>query len=306
MCVCEEEIELGIFTVLEFLLQTFTLCRMGWFSWIYTILSYWFLTPARQCHDFSSVKGKMSSVKLNARGDLEFQLVCDVTRNVDYFVMSQFGSCPSDSSSLWLKRLNRWIEGQCDTSRNYELNDLAGAYLAGDGRNAIVFRADAHIYSTKAGVHNSLLYRDLTSIEPQEELFVLIYEEENLYVFQNIHSLLEKIEAYLDLNEYYPTNIGDLVKESIEVSLVSLATKDVSFRISGDHFMVVRVRDASEDTRDACSICLVDIRLVRTAEVAPLTCGHWFHKECISEWFKKQQTCPLCVQESFMSELVLL
>ena len=246
----------------------------------------------------------MRSVKLNARGDLEFQLVCDVSRNVDSFVMSRFGSCPSVSSTLLLKRLIRWIEGQCDASRNYELNDLAGTYLVGDGRNAIVFSADAHIYSTKAEVHSSLLNRDLTSIQPQEELFVLIHEKENLYVFQNIHSLLEQIEAYLDLDRYYQTNIDDLVKESMEVSLVSLTTKDVSYRISGDHFMVVRIQDASEDTRDACSICLVDIQLVRTAEVAPLTCGHWFHRECISELFKKQQTRPLCIRESFIYEIV--
>ena len=39
-----------------------------------------------------------------------------------------------------------------------------------------------------------------------------------------------------------------------------------------------------------CSICLDDIE----EEVAILKCNHFFHKECISEWLSRSNTCPYC------------
>ncbi len=39
-----------------------------------------------------------------------------------------------------------------------------------------------------------------------------------------------------------------------------------------------------------CSICLDE----DTENIKTLICGHKFHKECIEEWFTKEETCPLC------------
>lgn len=42
-----------------------------------------------------------------------------------------------------------------------------------------------------------------------------------------------------------------------------------------------------------CSICLCEC--VEKKVVAQLhPCCHTFHSECIKQWFKKQNTCPLC------------
>ena len=41
-----------------------------------------------------------------------------------------------------------------------------------------------------------------------------------------------------------------------------------------------------------CSICLDKISVDNNIVV--LSCKHFYHKECISEWFKKSKTCPLC------------
>lgn len=41
-----------------------------------------------------------------------------------------------------------------------------------------------------------------------------------------------------------------------------------------------------------CSICLEDF--VLKEKVINLTCDHFYHETCIFQWFKKQNTCPIC------------
>lgn len=40
--------------------------------------------------------------------------------------------------------------------------------------------------------------------------------------------------------------------------------------------------------KDKCSICFEDINNIEI----PLSCGHWFHKNCLK--FIKKSNCPLC------------
>jgi len=41
---------------------------------------------------------------------------------------------------------------------------------------------------------------------------------------------------------------------------------------------------------DVCSICLCDINLIYTTT----GCNHIFHTECINNWIKDNETCPVC------------
>lgn len=41
-----------------------------------------------------------------------------------------------------------------------------------------------------------------------------------------------------------------------------------------------------------CIICLQEISLYEN--VILIDCGHLYHKECISNWFKKRLNCPIC------------
>ncbi|KAG6529259.1 hypothetical protein ZIOFF_011455 [Zingiber officinale] len=41
-----------------------------------------------------------------------------------------------------------------------------------------------------------------------------------------------------------------------------------------------------------CSICLEDFN--RTTHVLEMPCRHIFHKECLTEWLARSNTCPLC------------
>jgi hypothetical protein len=42
-----------------------------------------------------------------------------------------------------------------------------------------------------------------------------------------------------------------------------------------------------------CSICLDE----STDDIKTLLCGHLFHQSCIEEWFKQEESCPLCRDE---------
>lgn len=41
-----------------------------------------------------------------------------------------------------------------------------------------------------------------------------------------------------------------------------------------------------------CSICLENYNNLKCSHTCP--CGHIYHKNCIDEWFKNNDTCPLC------------
>lgn len=48
----------------------------------------------------------------------------------------------------------------------------------------------------------------------------------------------------------------------------------------------------AETEPDCCSICLVELEAGEQVTVLP--CMHFYHKECIGSWLKRNCTCPLC------------
>jgi len=52
---------------------------------------------------------------------------------------------------------------------------------------------------------------------------------------------------------------------------------------------------APDESGKECSICLLDVKT--SAESYTLHCRHKFHKTCIRDWLKKQNTCPICREE---------
>lgn len=56
--------------------------------------------------------------------------------------------------------------------------------------------------------------------------------------------------------------------------------------------IVVSDHDLEDNCNRECSICFLDFNVNDT--VSRLPCGHFYHRECISEWLKKKCTCPIC------------
>lgn len=47
-------------------------------------------------------------------------------------------------------------------------------------------------------------------------------------------------------------------------------------------------------SKDACAICLEEIKEVDVNQQAVLSCGHEFHPACILKWFTRNVSCPTC------------
>ena len=69
--------------------------------------------------------------------------------------------------------------------------------------------------------------------------------------------------------------------------------------------LVSKVANSREIDDPTCAICLIDydfkdrmsiMSLQTPSKVSQLKCGHWFHYQCIKEWFqhKNANECPVC------------
>ena len=71
-------------------------------------------------------------------------------------------------------------------------------------------------------------------------------------------------------------------------------------RIPGVNKFILSKSRKWEATKDAeadnCAICLEDYSQNPNKEVAELGCDqrHLFHVECLTEWVKKNDICPMC------------
>ena len=61
-----------------------------------------------------------------------------------------------------------------------------------------------------------------------------------------------------------------------------------------DNLPSTKLRDVSklEDDKKNCIICMEDFKV--DDEVIFLPCLHIFHKDCITEWLKSHDDCPIC------------
>ena len=57
--------------------------------------------------------------------------------------------------------------------------------------------------------------------------------------------------------------------------------------------------DEIKKYNEECSMCLSP--MLQTDKVVKLKCGHAFHKLCLSLWYLKEPTCPMC--REFVSQL---
>ena len=69
-----------------------------------------------------------------------------------------------------------------------------------------------------------------------------------------------------------------------------------SFKKFNDYFKIYKLKSfkSENDLLEDCSICLNN--LSKNQKIIKLNCNHLYHKECIINWFKKdnENTCPLC------------
>ncbi|KAL4218705.1 E3 ubiquitin-protein ligase rnf38 [Mactra antiquata] len=54
-------------------------------------------------------------------------------------------------------------------------------------------------------------------------------------------------------------------------------------------------KKAGSTENESCSICISDYKTADNVQILP--CKHEFHKDCLSEWLKRNGSCPVCRQD---------
>jgi len=65
--------------------------------------------------------------------------------------------------------------------------------------------------------------------------------------------------------------------------------------LKNDKFPIICYKEMNKKDDDTCSICQVKFEIQSTVRV--LECGHFYHKDCIDEWFQTQKNCCICKKE---------
>ena len=64
------------------------------------------------------------------------------------------------------------------------------------------------------------------------------------------------------------------------------------FSVFFDDYEIEKYDENIEYSPEICVICL-DI-FSENQNILKLECNHYFHENCIKEWFGKKTTCPYC------------
>lgn len=54
----------------------------------------------------------------------------------------------------------------------------------------------------------------------------------------------------------------------------------------------IKLNDLNKELIEDCSICLNTFN--NNDNIICLPCNHYYHTNCINEWFKRSKTCPKC------------
>ena len=57
------------------------------------------------------------------------------------------------------------------------------------------------------------------------------------------------------------------------------------------------------DESEECTICMMDYQKKDKITELPCHPSHRFHNECIVDWIKKNNSCPLCKKAITMNDL---
>jgi len=108
-------------------------------------------------------------------------------------------------------------------------------------------------------------------------------------------------------NDYNQTDIGEYTKANIQIMIsimlfVSCVTPLIhifdicKIRLKEKYYnfqlKIYRVNSDDNLLLDECSICLEKYKV--NDKILNLKCDHKFHKDCINQWSKDNNTCPQC------------
>jgi len=119
-----------------------------------------------------------------------------------------------------------------------------------------------------------------------------------IYLWQQKSTNIELLTA---LNDIY--TLLDTFLEVPETRHEQEIRLSVAVPSSETSLLTEKVNNNNQWTMEPCSICLCEIS-VDDQVVMKLACSHFFHSECLTEWFDRSASCPLC-RKGAMSGLIV-
>jgi len=141
---------------------------------------------------------------------------------------------------------------------------------------------------------------DMPELIPSDDTsFIELYDEIFNEVLEN--AIADYMNAMMMSNRYLTTNIftdtilnnrtfEQVLQESFETQPEIEKTDHI---VETESYKYSEIKDKIDD-KDCC-ICLCDFD--DDCEVSILMCNHILHKDCMIEWGKYRQSCPVCREE---------
>lgn len=107
------------------------------------------------------------------------------------------------------------------------------------------------------------------SFNPNHEFFADLFLPNPSQM--ELDSILQQLQERINYSRLNPVN------ENLISVLPQMDIKDLS-----------KIPDEKKD----CVICLTNYEL--NEKVIILPCTHMFHTDCLKDWFRNQDTCPMC------------
>lgn len=109
--------------------------------------------------------------------------------------------------------------------------------------------------------------------------------ESNFNILLDINNSDNPINI-LEFLSYIFLDLEDIYTESLFESN-NLKKKDIKLDLSSQKYYTI------QNKIDKCSICINNYEETEIVSVLS-NCKHMFHLECITEWVKYKQECPMC------------
>jgi hypothetical protein len=135
--------------------------------------------------------------------------------------------------------------------------------------------SDTNLFNTLNGTYlvemlSEYVFNNNSSLSPEKQKFILGNMLERVMVFDGIYGVLPINNTYFNdaLRNFKPPKRKANEEEKTELS------------------KKIKTIEKQHD----CPICTKDLK----NNVVTLQCGHMFHKNCINQWTKTSDTCPIC------------
>jgi len=132
---------------------------------------------------------------------------------------------------------------------------------------------------------------------PQPRASDLSRQEENFPVEIKVDVYRSPLESYQGLLALMSlanmTSRGDIRADATFQDILERSMSDSHLHRNAEITLDIPGRPAvSAETSEDCTVCQCKFKLGE--KISPLSCGHKFHHDCLQEWGKHKQECPLC------------